>query len=131
MIGLDTNLLVRFLTRDDPEQAAAVDALFEGLSEAAPGLISREVVVELVWVLERAYGFEREAIGRMLFGLLEAKEFVVEGADRVGLAASRYVKGGPGFSDQMILLAAVGEGGTLVTLDRKLAREEGAGLAVS
>ena len=126
MIALDTNVLVRFLTQDDPAQFAAVETVFAVLSAAAPGFIAREVVVELVWVLERAYGLGRDDIGRMIFALLEAQEFRVEAADRVGLAASRYVKGGAGVSDQMILLAAAERGATLFTFDRKLTREDGA-----
>lgn len=128
MIALDTNVLVRFLTRDDPDQWAAADALMAGLSAHAPGFICREVMVELVWVLERAYGLPREEIARAVGGFLEAPEVRVEAADRVGLALSRYARGGPGFSDQMILLAAGTEASALVTFDAKLAREEGARL---
>ena len=128
MIALDTNVLVRFLTRDDPEQWAAADALMAGLSAAAPGFICREVMVELVWVLERAYDLPREDIARAVGGFLEAPEVRVEAAERVGLALARYARGGPGFSDQMILLAARAEGGALATFDAKLAREEGADL---
>ncbi|WP_116134695.1 PIN domain-containing protein [Tropicimonas sp. IMCC34043] len=125
MIGLDTNVLVRFLTRDDPGQWATADALLRGLSAEAPGFICREVIVELVWVLERAYGLGREEIARALMGFLEAPEISVEAADRVGLALSRYARGGAGFSDQMIRLAAAAAGGDLVTFDAKLAREDG------
>lgn len=125
MTALDTNVLVRFLTRDDPEQWAAADALMAGLSAEAQGFVCREVLVELVWVLERGYGYAREDIGRVLIALLEAPELQIEAADRAGLALSRYVAGGPGFADQMIRLAAVEAGGDLVTFDAKLAREEG------
>jgi predicted nucleic-acid-binding protein len=128
VLALDTNVLVRFLTRDDPGQWAAADAVMAGLSAEAPGLICREVMVELVWVLERAYDLPREDIARAIVGFLEAPEIRVEAADRVGLALSRYAKGGPGFSDQMIRLAAAAGGCELVTFDAKLAREEGARL---
>ena len=128
MIALDTNVLVRFLTRDDPDQWAAADALMAGLSAGAPGFICREVMVELVWVLERAYALPREDIARAVGGFLEAPEVRVEAADRVGLALSRYARGGPGFSDQMILLAAGAEASALATFDTKLAREPGARL---
>ncbi|WP_193141285.1 MULTISPECIES: PIN domain-containing protein [unclassified Meridianimarinicoccus] len=124
MIGLDTNVLVRFLTRDDSAQWAAAEELMSSLSAAHQGFVCREVVVELVWVLERAYGLQREVIAQALIGLLEAPELCIEAADRVGLAVSRYARGGAGFSDQMIRLAAEAEGGTLVTFDRKLARED-------
>lgn len=122
MIGLDTNVLVRFLVQDDPDQAGAATALFGGLTEAEPGYICREVLVELVWVLERAYGLGRADIVRALDGLLEARELVIEAADRVVLAADRYRKGGPGFADQMIALAGQGAGcRETVSFDRKAA----------
>jgi len=60
MIALDTNVLVRYLVRDDAEQAEAARALLESLTTDRPGYVCREVAVELVWVLERAYGFSRK-----------------------------------------------------------------------
>ncbi|MEL6613843.1 MAG: hypothetical protein AAFQ53_17250 [Bacteroidota bacterium] len=80
----------------------------------------RGVMVELVWVLERAYKYPRSDIAGAIKGLLEAEELKVEAADRVGLACHRYAKGGPGFSDQMILLAAEVAEAKLVTFDAKL-----------
>ena len=126
MIGLDTNVLVRFLTQDDPEQGPLAHALIGSLSEAEPGFVCREVVVELVWVLERAYGLPRERIAAAVEGLLEAQDLVVETADRVAIAVQRYRQGGAGFSDQMIGLAAVAAGcHETVTFDRKAAAMPG------
>jgi predicted nucleic-acid-binding protein len=122
VIGLDTNVLVRFLVQDDPEQAVAATALISGLTETDPGFVGREVLVELVWVLERAYDLPRGDIARALDGLLEARELVVEAADRAAIAVDRYRTGGPGFSDQMIALAGQGAGCLeTVTFDRKAA----------
>lgn len=120
MTGVDTNVLVRFLTQDDPGQSAQATALFASFSEDAPGYLSREVMVELVWVLERAYDLTRAEIAGAVDGLLAAREIVVEAADRVGLATERYRKGGAGFSDQMIALAARDAGcARIVSFDRK------------
>ena len=110
MIGLDTNVLVRFLVQDDPEQAAAATGLILGLTQSDPGFVCREVLVELVWVLERAYGLPRKDIAQALDGLLEAQELVIETADRVAVAVDRYRKGGAGFADQMVALAGQGAG---------------------
>ncbi len=122
MIGLDTNVLVRFLVQDDPDQAAAATALISGLTEAEPGFVCREVLVELVWVLERAYSLPRGDIARALDGLLEARELIVEAAERVAIAADRFRRGGPGFADQMIALAGQAAGcANTVTFDRKAA----------
>ncbi len=122
MIGLDTNVLVRFLVQDDPDQAAAATAFMAGLTEAEPGFVSREVLIELVWVLERAYGLSRADIAKALDGLLEARELVIEAADRAAVAVDRYRKGGPGFADQMIALAGQGAGcRDTISFDRKAA----------
>jgi predicted nucleic-acid-binding protein len=122
MIGLDTNVLVRFLVQDDPDQAAAATQIMNGLTIAEPGFVCREAMVELVWVLERAYGLPRTAIALALDGLLEARELVIEAADSVAIATERYRKGGPGFADQMIALAGQGAGcAVTVTFDRKAA----------
>jgi predicted nucleic-acid-binding protein len=126
VIGFDTNVLVRFLVQDDPAQGAQASDCVASLSEASPGFIAREVMVETVWVLERAYGLSRPQIAAALEGLLEARELVVEAADRVAIALNRYGKGGAGFSDQMIALAAVEAGCKVtVTFDRKAAQGPG------
>lgn len=130
MIALDTNVLVRAVVADEPDQARIAQAIFAGLDDGARVFVCREVMVEFVWVLERAYGLSRAEIADAVTVLLESRGVVVEAADRVGLAASRYRAGGPGFSDQMIRLAAEVAGcATLTTFDRKLAAQDGATLA--
>lgn len=122
MIGLDTNVLVRFLIQDDAGHGAAASALMATLTEAEPGFICREVLVEFIWVLERAYGLGRADIAQTLDGLLEARELEIEAADRVAIAADRYRKGGAGFADQMVALAGQGAGRrATMTFDRKSA----------
>lgn len=129
MIGLDTNVLVRFLMQDDAVQAQAAQDLMATFTETEPGFICREVLVELVWVLERAYAFPRPDISRALDGLMEARELVIEAADRAAIAVDRYRKGGPGFADQMIALAGQGTGcQATVTFDRKAADLSGMSL---
>jgi len=54
MIGLDTNVLVRFLTQNDPDQAARANETIAALAHEAPAFVPRAVILELVWVLERA-----------------------------------------------------------------------------
>ena len=126
MIGLDTNVLVRFLTQDDPSQGAAATALVGALRPDDPGFVPREVVVELVWVLERAYGFDRATIADALNRLLETAELRLEEPDRVARAAARYRQGGAGFSDQMILMACEAAGcEATATFDRRAAAAPG------
>ena len=126
MIALDTNVLVRYLVRDDEQQAESARALLESLTTEWPGYVCREVVVELVWVLERAYGVSRERIATILQELVATQSLVIEASDDVARAAIRYAAGGPGFSDLMILAAADRAGARpLHTFDRKAARIDG------
>ena len=127
MIALDTNVLVRYLVGDDAEQAEAAQSLLEGLTSERPGFICREVAIEVVWVLERAYGFTRVRIADVLIELIATDSLAVEAADDVARAALSYRQGGVGFSDLMVLSAAERAGATpLHTFDRGLARMEGA-----
>lgn len=120
MIGLDTNVVVRFLTQDDVVQSAQAATVFASLTEEEPGFLCREVMVELVWVLERSYHLSRTDIAGAIDELLASREIVVEEADRVGLATELYRQGGAGFSDQMIAIGGRDAGCDMVlTFDRK------------
>ena len=132
MIALDTNVLVRYLVRDDIEQAEAARSLLESLTVDRPGYVCREVIVEVVWVLERAYGYSRDQIATILEELVATEELIIESADDVGRAASSYRTGGAGFSDLMILAASERVGAySLYTFDQKAARLEGATLVIA
>lgn len=52
MIGLDTNVVVRYLTHDDPAQTAAAVRMMDSLCSDPPGYLSLIVIAELVWGLE-------------------------------------------------------------------------------
>ena len=132
MTALDTNVIVRYLVGDHPEQAEAARVLLEGLIPGNPGFICREVVMEVGWVLERAYRFTRAQIAEVLLDLTASDSLVVEHSDDVAAAAYRYRQGGVGFSDLMVLAAAERAGAVpLYTFDRRLARIDGAVLAKS
>ena len=122
MTGLDTNVIVRFLMKDDADQAALAAKAFAELTTATPGFVCREVLVELVWVLQKIYRLPRTDIADAIEGLLGAREIVVESADQVAVAVDRLRKGGAGFADQMIALVGQGAGcQATVTFDRKAA----------
>jgi predicted nucleic-acid-binding protein len=126
MIAIDTNVLVRFLTQDDQAQAKAASTFMAGLNVSDPGFICREVMVELVWVLERAYGCSRSEVATAVEGLLSASELEIEVADDVGTAVFQYRDGGFGFADLTIAAAARrAETIHLVTFDRKAAKIHG------
>ena len=126
MIALDTNVLVRFLVQDDPLQAEMATKVIDQLTDDAQGFVSREVLIKLVWVLERAYRLGRAEIAVALDGLLSATELDIEGSDEVAPALELYRNDGFGFADLMIAAAAQRAGASdLVTFDRKAARLPG------
>ena len=73
MIGLDTNVLVRYLTQDDPRQSASATRLLEDtLTVERQGFVSTVVLVELVWVLETGYRCRRVEVAGVIERLLRA-----------------------------------------------------------
>ena len=122
MIALDTNILLRFLIDDDREQVEAARSLLEQLTPERPGFVCREVTVEVVWVLERSYGFSRDRIATALEQLVSGDALLIEAGDDVIRAAYGYRRGGAGFADRMIAAAARRSGAdALYTFDRRLA----------
>jgi len=98
MIGLDTNVLVRYFAQDDPVQAKKAGALIESLTPELPGYVTQVALVEVVWVLGRAYGAERVEIET----LLRTKEVVVEAAETVWKALRLYAGSSADFADCLI-----------------------------
>lgn len=126
MIALDTNVLVRYLVRDDTEQAEAARGVLDALTAESPGFVCREVLLELVWVLERSYRIPRTEISSQLLNLVGADALVVESAADVARAALSYREGSADFSDAMILAAARRAAAhPLYTFDRRAAAQEG------
>ena len=97
---------VRYLVRDDLQQAEASRTLPESLTSERPRYVCREVTVELVWALERADGFHRDRIATILEELVATEGLVIGEGDDVARAAFRYRAAGGGFSDLMVLAAA-------------------------
>ena len=103
MIGLDTNVLVRFLTRDDEAQARlAGDLIRSRCSVEHPGFISRVVQCELVWVLESAYDYSREQIASTLDRIFRTRQFLIEDAPVAMLALRAYRQDGVDYADALI-----------------------------
>lgn len=127
MIGLDTNVLVRYLTQDDPEQSAkATDLIERRLTTENPGFLSVVAMTETAWVLERAYGVTDRALAATIERVLQADMFVVENEQEVFVAMSALKDGHGSFADALIgaLGARVGCSRTM-TFDRKAARLPG------
>jgi len=124
MIGLDTNVLVRYLTQDDPVQSAQANAFVERqLSSAEPGIIGHVVLCEVGSVLSRAYGHTREQVADALGALLTCREFQVESPDLAILAVQDYRQGTADFSDYLLGRAHQRLGARYTaTFDRKAAQ---------
>ena len=102
MIGLDTNVLVRYIMQDDAKQSAKATRIIDGLSSEAPGFISLVSIVELVWVLSSSYGLKREQVASALELLLRSKELIVDRADLVMQSQRKFKSGGIDFADCLI-----------------------------
>src|SRR5260370_42508727 len=106
MIGLDTNIVVRYLTHDDPAQTTAAVSMMNSLSSNSPGFLCLIVVVELVWVLAVSYRFRKNEIEQVLGTLLRSKELVIERAEIVEQALRKFSTSPPDFADLLINLSA-------------------------
>ncbi len=102
MTGLDTNVLVRFFAQDDPAQSSKASALIATLTPENPGFVAIPSVVELVWVLFRAYQADRISIIHILEELLRAKEIVVEQSSLMWQALHLYKTSKADFADCLI-----------------------------
>ncbi len=125
--ALDTNVLVRYLTMDDPEQGRRAEALIDGGAEGgARFFVAQVVLCELVWVLTRTFGFARPQIAAALSGILGGAQFIVEDADLARRALQRYAAGSADFADYLIAERARQAGcQEVATFDKALLREEG------
>jgi predicted nucleic-acid-binding protein len=126
MIGLDTNVMVRFLVHDDPRQTASAVELMGSLTPAIPGFLSLVVIVELVWVLQDSYRLRKEEIIEVLDSLLRSKELHVERADIVWQALKKFTTSRTDFSDCLIERCGHGAGCQhTITFDRQAAKAAG------
>jgi predicted nucleic-acid-binding protein len=127
MIGLDTNVLVRYLTQDDRVQSAKATELIEQrLTRRDPGFISIVAMAEAVWVLERAYRLGDAEIATTIERTLQADSLVVENEQEVFTAMIALKEGRGSFADALIgaLCARAGCSAT-VTFDQKALRLPG------
>jgi predicted nucleic-acid-binding protein len=103
VIGLDTNVLVRYLTQDEPRQSKRANAL---VAEAVAGgqrlFVSAVVLCELVWVLRGPYAFGKEEVVASLERILATAQLEIDQKDLVREALADYRSGGGDFADYMI-----------------------------
>ncbi|HEY6254151.1 MAG TPA: type II toxin-antitoxin system VapC family toxin [Candidatus Angelobacter sp.] len=103
MIGLDTNVLIRYVTQDDPVQSPRANEIIERrLSTAKPGFVSVVAMAEVVWVLDRAYGFTSSEIAAAIECMLQIEVLVIENEQEVFAAMLALKQGRGAFADALI-----------------------------
>ncbi len=126
MIGLDTNVLVRYIMQDDPKQSAKATQLIESLDSDSPGFVTIVSVIELYWVLTSCYALSNVQVKQALEALLRTKQILVDRADQVMRALRVFADGKSDFADCLIERTAAGAGCTgTMTFDTGAAKHAG------
>ncbi len=126
MIGIDTNLLVRYIIQDEPVQVEKATRFLERVCTINnPGLVNGIVMTELVWVLESVYRYPRQQVSIAVAAILRASQLRVEDSQDIRYALSEYSDGAD-FSDALIAATNLRLGcDHTVTFDRAAARRAG------
>jgi predicted nucleic-acid-binding protein len=124
MIGLDTNILVRYLAQDDPVQSPQATQIIEYyLTKSRPGFISLVTMVETVWVLDRIYGLSDSQLAAVVERMLQADTLSIQNEQEVFTAMTTLKTGKGSFADALIgALDAWGGCTSTLTFDQKAAR---------
>ena len=103
MIGLDTNILIRYLAQDDPVQSSKAREIIEDwLTEEEPGFVSVVAMVETVWVLDCSYGLAPHEIAATVERILQTEVLLVENEQEVFTAMVALKQGRGSFADALI-----------------------------
>ena len=124
MTSVDTNVLVRILVDD----AGAVEQMEKAralLAASGTVYVTQIVQVELVWVLESAYGFDKASVCRALDHIQHHQQFSLQSLDCFNAALDSFKKNSADFSDCLILAESVLQQSKLATFDKKLGRLKG------
>lgn len=126
MIGLDTNVLVRYLAQDEPKQAALATRLVESLTTDEPGFVSHVVLAEGVWVLESCYAADPARIAHVIDTVLRTSGIVVERAESVWRALRQFKQHQGDFANTLIAVSARDAGcRATYTFDKGAAKRSG------
>ncbi len=131
MIGLDTNIVVRLITQDDPGQSRVANRIVEQrLSASEQGFVSLAVVLETVWVLDSIYRFSSAEIATALRALLADQALAVQSESEVFTAIVALEENRSSFADALIAALASTAGCSItLTFDKEAARLPGFELA--
>jgi predicted nucleic-acid-binding protein len=127
MIGLDTNILIRYIVEDDPVQLRkATECIEQHLTERNYGFISTVVIAEIAWVLESVYGFTHTEIAAAIERILQIEVLVVQNESDVFTAMIAVREGRGSFADALIgAINTQADCSRTLTFDRKALRLPG------
>jgi predicted nucleic-acid-binding protein len=127
VIGLDTNILVRYFAQDDPVQSRQATQIIERrLTDNQPGFVSLVTMTETVWVLERAYEMSNLEIAAAVERMLQADTLSVQNEQEVFTAMIALKTGKASFSDALIEALGTWAGcSSTLTFDKKATRLKG------
>ena len=101
LIGIDTNVLLRYLLSDDPDQYVVAEQVFESFTRDAPGFITQVILVETYWVLSRAKRMPRETCLAVIRGLVESEVLEFDDDESI-VRALTFAEEGADFADALI-----------------------------
>ena len=123
MVGIDTNVLIRFIMSDDPEQTRVATRFIESLTFENPGFITLVTIAEIYWVLDHTFKKSREDIYSAIFTLLTSQEILIEDAFLVDAALQSYGQTNADFDDCLIGECSRAKGcASIMTFDKRAAR---------
>jgi predicted nucleic-acid-binding protein len=123
VIGLDANVVVRYIMQDDLRQSPLATRLVESLTAESPGFVPLVTIVELGWVLSSAYELSRAQLIEVGEALLRTKELSIEHGDTVWKGLRLLQRTGGDFADCLIACSAEVAGcARTVTFDRGAAK---------
>lgn len=102
MIGLDTNVLVRYISDDDPAQSTAAAKIIESLTPDSQGFVSLVVLAELTWVLQFSYNFNKNELITVIEKILRSAELELERSEIAAQALAQFRVSRADFSDCLI-----------------------------
>lgn len=130
MAALDTNVLVRFLVRDDARQGrAATKLISDAVRSGGTIFVPVSVALELEWVLRSAFAFDKSAVTQAMYRLLGSFELSFESEGALEAALAQYERSAADFSDCLhAALARQANEEPLWTFDKAASRLDGAKL---
>lgn len=103
MIGIDTNVLVRYITQDDEHQATIATEFIENYCSSGNKIFINHIVIcELVWVLKKCYKILKPETINIIEYILKISQFSIENPQVIWQALSDYKKGPADFADYVV-----------------------------